>query len=218
MRDYIFEKVSNTTRYYKFGGIEVEELEKCPPNVDLQAIFYSLEKLFPAKFFKGLKKVQIGHRPEFDKRDANAFYQDGVFYITNRQDNAKDIIDDIIHEFAHHLEMLYPEEIYSDQKLKKEFIQKRAQLEFEIRSEGYWTQDYDFRDLQYDPEFDNFLYKRIGPQLLRMMTASIYIRPYAAISLREYFATGFEAYYMGNKDLLKQLSPILYNKIESLLK
>ena len=217
MRDYIFEKVNHTTRYFKFGGIEVEELERCPANIDLQAIFYSLEKLFPAKFFKGLKKVQIGHQAEFDERDANALYKDGVFYITHRQDNAKDIIDDIVHEFAHHLEILYPEEIYSDQKLIKEFIQKRAQLEFEVRSEGYWTQNYDFRDLKYDPEFDNFLYKRIGPQLLRMMTSSIYIRPYASISLREYFATGFEAYFLGNKDLLKQLSPVLYNKVESLL-
>ena len=216
MRDYILEKVENSTRYFRFGGIDVIEVDPVPEGIDLQAIFYSLEKLFPARYFKDLKEVRIEHIPEFDQRNTNAMYRDGVFYITNQQDDAKDIIDDVIHEFAHHLEMLYPTEIYSDENLKKEFLKKRAQLEFELRSEGYWTKEYDFRDLKFDNDFDIFLYKRVGKQMLRMTTANIFIRPYAAVSLREYFATGFEAYYMGNKDLLKQLSPVLYNKIERL--
>jgi hypothetical protein len=216
MRDYILEKVENSTRYFRFGGIDVIEVDPVPEGIDLQAIFHSLEKLFPARYFKDLKEVRIEHIPEFDQRSTNAMYRDGVFYITNQQDDAKDIIDDVIHEFAHHLEMLYPTEIYSDENLKKEFLKKRAQLEFELRSEGYWTKEYDFRDLKFDNDFDIFLYKRVGKQMLRMTTANIFIRPYAAVSLREYFATGFEAYYMGNKDLLKQLSPVLYNKIERL--
>jgi hypothetical protein len=113
--------------------------------------------------------------------------------------------------------MLYPEEIYGDEKIKKEFIKKRAQLEFELRSEGYWTKEYDFKNLKYDPEFDMFLYKRVGKVPLRMITAGLFVRPYASVSLREYFATGFEAYFMGNKETLETLSPALYNKIESLL-
>ena len=216
MRDYILEKVENSTRYFRFGGIDVIEVDPVPEGIDLQAIFHSLEKLFPARYFKGLREVRIEHIPEFDQRNTNAMYRDGVFYLTNQQDDAKDIIEDVIHEFAHHIEMLYPTEIYSDENLKKEFLKKRAQLEFELRSEGYWTKEYDFRDLKFNNDFDIFLYKRIGKQMLRMTTANIFIRPYAAVSLREYFATGFGAYYMGNKDLLKQLSPVLYNKIERL--
>ena len=98
----------------------------------------------------------------------------------------------------------------------KEFIQKRAQLEFELKSEGYWTENYDFRNLKFDDKFDSFLYKKVGGQMLNMVTAGLFIRPYSSVSLREYFATGFEAYYTGKKDLLKQLSPVLYNKIELL--
>ena len=216
MREYIFEKVKNSTRYFRFGGIDVVEVDPVPRDIDLQAIFQSLENLFPARYFKDLKEVRIEHIPEFDQRGVNALYRDGVFYITNQQDNSKDIIDDVIHEFAHHLEMLYPTEIYGDEKLIKEFLTKRAQLEFELRSEGYWTQEYDFRNLKFDTEFDNFLYKRVGKQMLKMVTSGIFVRPYASVSLREYFATGFEAYYMGNKEVLKQLSPVLYNKIERL--
>ena len=216
MREYIFEKVEKTTRHFHFGSIDVIEVDECPPEINLQNIFYSLDKLLPPKFFKGISQVRLEHLPEFDERDTNALYRDGVIYISNRQDDAKDLIDDIVHEFAHHIEMIYPTQIYSDESLIKEFTKKRAQLEFELRSEGYWTQEYDFKDLKYNVEFDNFLYKRVGRQMLKMATAGIFIRPYSSVSLREYFATGFEAYYMGNKDLLKQLSPVLYNKIKSL--
>ena len=35
-------------------------------------------------------------------------------------------------------------------------------------------------------------------------------------SLREYFATGFEAYYLGKQDALEKISPMLYDKINEL--
>ena len=217
MREYILEKTKDTTRHFKFGNIPVFQRDELPSDIDSQNVFKSIEKLIPRKFFHGLKGVQIGHHEIFDKRDANALYKDGIFYITHDQDNAADLIDDIVHEFAHHVEMLYPEEIYGDQKLKKEFRQKRAQLEFELRSEGYWTNEYDFDNLEYDQDFDVFLYKRIGKNTLRMVTAGIFVRPYGSISMREYFATGFEAYMLGKKDTLKNISPELYKKIDSLV-
>ena len=42
--------------------------------------------------------------------------------------------------------------------------------------------------------------------------------PYAATSVREYFARGFEEYAMDNKKELKQTCPVLYNKLEALHK
>mgnify|MGYP003626462482 CR=1 FL=1 len=217
MRDYILEKIKDTTRHFKFGSVPVFQRDELPSNINSQSVFQSIEKIIPRQFFKNLKGVEIGHHEEFDKRNANAVYKDGIFYITNKQDNAADLIDDIVHEFAHHVEMLYPEEIYGDQKLKKEFRTKRAQLNFELRSEGYWTQEYDFDNLEYDLALDQFLYKRVGKSTLRMTTSGMFIRPYASVSLREYFATGFEAYMLGKKETLKNISPVLYNKIDSLV-
>ena len=52
--------------------------------------------------------------------------------------------------------------------------------------------------------------------MLRMATTGIFIRPYAAVSLREYFATGFEAYYLGQQNTLEKISPILFDKIDEL--
>ena len=113
--------------------------------------------------------------------------------------------------------MLYPEEIYADQKIKKEFLKKRAELEFELRSEGYWTKEYDFTNLKYDNDLDIFLYKRVGKNLIKMMTAGMFVRPYASISLREYFGTGFEEYFLGNKEKLNKISPELFKKIDELV-
>lgn len=217
MREYVFEKVKNTTRHFRFGNVPVYQKDQLPDNVDAQAIFRSVEKLIPSKLFSGLKGVQIGHQEIFDDREANALYKDGVFYITQDQDNAADLIDDIVHEFAHHAEVLYPEQIYGDQKIKKEFLKKRYELEFELKSEGYWTQEYDFKNLKFDEDFDQFLYKRVGKNLLRMITSGMFIRPYGSVSLREYFATGFEQYFLGSKQKLKKISPELYNKIDELV-
>tara|TARA_R100001460_G_scaffold11121_4_gene26119 strand:- start:111 stop:770 length:660 start_codon:yes stop_codon:yes gene_type:complete len=217
MREYVFEKVKNTTRHFRFGNVPVYQKDQLPDNVDAQAIFRSVEKLIPSKLFSGLKGVQIGHQEVFDDREANALYRDGVFYITQDQDNDADLIDDIVHEFAHHAEVLYPEQIYGDQKIKKEFLKKRYELEFELKSEGYWTQEYDFKNLKFDEDFDQFLYKRVGKNLLRMITSGMFIRPYGSVSLREYFATGFEQYFLGSKQKLKKISPELYNKIDELV-
>jgi len=66
-------------------------------------------------------------------------------------------------------------------------------------------------------DFDMFLYKEVGYPLLSSVVASLFYSPYAATSLREYFANGFESFFM-NKDIgrLKNISPTLYKKISKL--
>lgn len=216
MRSYITEKVKNTPRYFKFGNTPVEVVDPLPQHINLNAIFKAIENNLPPHYFSGLKGVKIQHLDEFDEREVNAVYKDNMFFITNRQDNTNDIIDDLVHEFAHHMETVFPEEIYSDEAIIGEFLKKRHELEFELISEGYWTSDYNFDELKFNPNLDEFLYKRVGKNMLRLITTGMYIRPYASVSLREYFATGFEAYYLGKKDSLQKISPILYDKINAL--
>ena len=61
-----------------------------------------------------------------------------------------------------------------------------------------------------------FLYADVGYPLLTSLTMGLFISPYAATSLREYFARGFEEYYIGDRKYLTNISPVLYNKIEYL--
>ena len=50
------------------------------------------------------------------------------------------------------------------------------------------------------------------------MLTGIFVSPYAATSLREYFATGFTEFYLdSNHNFLQRIAPQLYKKIISLL-
>ena len=72
-----------------------------------------------------------------------------------------------------------------------------------------------FMDSEYDQEFDEFLYQDIGYNKLSELLRGVFITPYAATSLREYFATGFTEFYLypDNHNYLKKISPELYKKI-----
>ena len=61
MKDYIFEKIKDTTRHFKFGNVPVFQRDELTNNVDGQAVFRSIEDVIPSKFFNGLKGVEIGH-------------------------------------------------------------------------------------------------------------------------------------------------------------
>lgn len=204
------------THHFKFGGIDVHIDEPLPDDISIERVLKTVEQKLPSVYYQDLRAVRVGSYKEFDRRQVNALYKDQTLFISNEQDNMKDLLDDIIHEIAHHLETKAAEEIYGDRLVIREFIKKREQMKFELRSEGYWTQEYDFRELKFKESFDDFLYKRVGKRMLHMVTTGLFIRPYAAVSLREYFATGFEAYYLGKRDELFQISPELYNKISEL--
>ena len=138
MKEYIFEKIKDTTKFFKFGSIPVNEIDPLPDNINLSAIFKALEQNLPPHYFAGLEGVFIQHSKEFDEREVNAVYRDKKFYITNQQDNTADLMDDLVHEFAHHMEIVFPEKIYADQSLIKEFEKKRQQLKFELQSDRDW--------------------------------------------------------------------------------
>ena len=71
---------------------------------------------------------------------------------------------------------------------------------------------------EYNQEFDLFLYEKVGYDKLSNIAQGIFINPYAATSLREYFATGFTEFYVHPDEhgFLKRVSPQLYKKLVSL--
>ena len=70
-----------------------------------------------------------------------------------------------------------------------------------------------------DPEFDDFLLNKIGYDKLSILMQGLFISPYAATSLREYFATGFTEFFMQpDHRLLRTVSPVLYKKLIKLYK
>ena len=49
-----------------------------------------------------------------------------------------------------------------------------------------------------------------------MLAVNLFTTAYSVTSLREYFARGFEEYYLGNKLYLREISPYIYRKLSLL--
>ena len=73
-------------------------------------------------------------------------------------------------------------------------------------------------DPEYNEEFDMFLYEKVGYSKLATFIGGVFISPYAATSLREYFATGFTEFYLhpDTHSFLQNVSPELYKKLSVL--
>ena len=212
-KEYILERLRSTNIQKNIFGVPIRMVDKLPENIDFDFVVSLLENKIPKLFFRKLKAVHIEHLEEFTKRDINALYKDGILYVTNEQDNTDDLVDDIIHELAHHVETVYLEDVYTDNTVKDEFLKKRKELAFELASEGYDIPQGFQSDVKFSEEIDIFLYKRVGYKPLKMFGLGIFVRPYAATSLREYFAVGFEFFYLKDAEELKKTCPLLYNKI-----
>ena len=130
MRNYIAEKVYNTLQHFNFGGIAVAIDDPLPGNLDLKSVLKVVEKNIPKVLYSDIEQIRVGDYDFFEERDINALYKDGVLFISNDQDDFNDLLDDVIHEIAHHVEEKLPEMIYGDQLIKREFLRKRKELEF----------------------------------------------------------------------------------------
>jgi len=168
----------------------------------------------PADCYKGINNVYIGQFDKLKKRDLTALHYNNNLYIDNHVESEKDLLDDLVHEFAHGFEEVNSEALYEDGKIINEFLGKRNRLHDLLSQEDVPELNYfDFLNLDFDKKFDEFLYKKVGYKLIRNVAPTLFIRPYAATSLREYFATGFESFYLTGGEELKKISPILHEKI-----
>lgn len=211
------EEYTKNRKEYMVHGINIFIKDSLPEKIDIKSVIKQIELLVPLAMFNNIDIIYIGQFDEFIERNVNAFYSDGALYITNDQDNNRDIIDDIIHELSHSLEEANGDIIYASGELEDEFLIKRNILRRILISREYDISGYDLLDPSYSIEFDEFLYKDIGYEKLATLTRGIFISPYATTSLREYWANGFEEYFLGDKKQLFSVSPKLFNIIKDLI-
>lgn len=201
----------------RIGNIDIfikDEIKNFNP---LKVIEKAIE-LVPSHLSNYIDTIYVGKFDHMKKRSINASYSNGMIFVTNNQESENDMLDDIIHEIAHSVEEVYEDEIYGDLTLQKEFLLKRKKMYELLKIEGFDVDNYLFDKVEYDIKFDNFLYKEVTYALLRSLTADIFYSPYAATSLREYFANGFEAvFYDRDYKKLQNISPILLEKIKNLM-
>ena len=124
--------------------------------------------------------------------------------------------DDIIHEMAHAVEDHNRELIYGDERLMVEFLGKRKRLYSILKSAGYNVILEEFLNVNYDEDFDMFLYQDIGYAKLNNLVMGLFPGAYSVTSLNEYFAVGFERFYMKEGKGLSKMCPVLIKKIDLL--
>ena len=221
LREYVqqsTEKVlSERKEYHLFNRIYVYIKDPLPEDINLSLILQRVEDTIPEHLTQDVDSVFIGQFEELISREVDAVYDKGTIYLTNDQDSDEDVFDDIIHEFGHSIENWAGMEIYGDGAVEREFVAKRKKLFTILKSLEYDVQLIDFLDTEYSKNFDFFLYKSVGYDKLNMLTVGLFPTPYSATSIREYFAIGFEEYIYGDRRDLKEVSPLLYEKIGQLV-
>tara|TARA_R100000152_G_C6692926_1_gene124121 strand:+ start:104 stop:805 length:702 start_codon:yes stop_codon:yes gene_type:complete len=212
----------NSKEQFLFGTIPVyinPELFFLDGHSNIKQVIGMVEKNVPSHLASEVDVIYVGDFEEFEKKRFNAAYQDGAIYVINVQDNSKDMADDIVHEIAHAVEEKHADLLYGDGRLQREFLGKRERLYQILKANNEDSQEYKnlFHTLEYDIKLDDYLVNQVGYKKLRSYIEGLFYSPYATTSIREYFARGFEAYFLfRDHKYLANTSPVLYNKLETL--
>lgn len=200
-----------------FSDINVFVKDPLPKEMSLTNTLRSVEKMVPRHLVSNIDAVYVGEFEHFRKRDINAAYMDGALYISNEQDDERDMIDDIVHEIAHATEEQYGTEIYGDGEVEREFLAKRKRLYDLLTAYGYELNEVDFYNIDFSPDFDELLHEKIGYEKLEFFTIGLFINNYSVTSIREYYAVAFENMILNNTQEVRGISPILYQKINAVI-
>jgi hypothetical protein len=203
--------------YFNLNGVSVIIKDRLPDEVDLEFILNYISSRVPFYLTQNVEMIYIGQFPEMKERDINAYYENDAIYITNKQDDEMDMIEDIIHEISHAVEHYNGEFIYDSGALQREFIAKRKRLSALLSQKYEVPADFN-SNFEYDRDVDDFLYRDVGYDALNQICVNIFPSAYAATSVSEYWAKGFEELFIGETNNLRQMCPVLYRTLALLIK
>ena len=202
--------------HYMLRNIDIYVKDQLPQDIDIDFVIRYVAKKLPDHVLRNIDIIYVGYFQDLVDRDVNALWQNGAIYITNKQDSEMDMIDDLIHEISHSNEKQYERIIYEDGKLEKEFLYRRKKLALILSDKGFGLPPGFIYNIDYDKAIDDYLYEKVTYDVLWQLVPGLFPSPYAVTSLREYWARGFEEFYMGKREELKELAPILFSKLMQL--
>ena len=181
--------------------------------VNLPELAADIENLLPPRLFTEIDVIYFGEFPTLNGK--NAAYSNGAIYIDNSESTNYDILENVVHEVAHSLEPKFGSFIY-DENLKNEFLGKRKRLKSILEQYGFEIPEKFYLYTEYNRLFDEFLSETVGYPTLVSLTMGLFASPYGATSLQEYYANGFEKYFLDSPQAVRKVSPVLYKKIEKI--
>lgn len=221
MKEYIFESAKlakqNRKDYMIFGHIQVQITEPFINQIDLEKILKELESKIPKRLLDDVDSIYIGTYEPLENRQIDSMYINGSILISNKHSSEKELFGTFVHEFAHAIEEAHKDLIYSDGQIAREFLAKRKMM-YNLLKDDFKLNKNAFLDINFNQQFDDFAYKTVGYQNLGVLTNGLFISPYACTSIREYFANGFEHFFLNETSELKQKCPNLFRKIKEVIK
>ena len=211
---------SDLRKHYKMYDIEIFIKDPLPSDIDADFVFKYIASVLPAYLMTEIDIVYVGDFEDLRKRNANAVFVDGAIFVTNNQSSEMDLIDDVIHEIAHSIEKKYVDHIYGDGAIEREFKRKRKQLYDVLKAKGKNPPAELVTNINFSQTIDDYFFKDIGYAVLGQICAfeKLFTGPYSATSVREYFATGFDQFFLGEQMLVRNFSPVLFRKLNELSK
>ena len=217
LKKYISESAarahSAVGEYTFFGVPRVFVKDPLPDHVELPAVLKQIEQIIPQHLCHEIDMIYVGSFDMLRQREVDAVWADGAIYITNTQMNNDDILNDLVHEIANSCEGALSDEIYADGRIEREFLGKRKKLFDILRGNGYDIGIGSFLNPEFTQKLDSFFHRHVGYPAMHTFTMGLFASPYGATSIREYFANGFEHYFLGDQQHLKDTCPRLYEKI-----
>jgi hypothetical protein len=188
-------------------------------NIDFNSLKKKIEKNIPNRLFRDLDWIYVGDFPELKSREVGSAYLRGAIYISDENQTQDSLFSSIIHELAHSIESSFKEYLYGDNEIAEEFVIKRKKLKEIFKANNLFFEDPSvYIRTEYNPQFDEFLYKTVGYDRLNILCVGLFSSAYGTTSLREYFANGFEHFYLHDRNYLAKISPKLFLKISKLTK
>ena len=199
---------------YYIHSIPVFVTDTPEESVDIPTFCVEAEEFIPPALLDNVDVVYIGIFKEL--KDRNAAFMNGGIYMTATEPTVFDMIENFVHEVAHSLESKFAWQIYDD-SLINEFKGKRERLYHLLSGAGYHINPILYSYTEYNKKFDEFLANEVGYPTLLSLTMGLFVSPYGATSIQEYFANGFEKYILDNPRTVRDISPVLYKKIEEIV-
>ena len=151
---------------YTMRGTNIYIQDPVGNHINLEFVFEYVAARVPSKLLESVDVIYVGNFPEFEERDINAYYDNGAIFVTNQQDNDRDMIDDIVHEIAHGVEERYNDFVYSDGSVEREFMKKRETLYNLLNTYKLNPPKLLLVEPSYNQEIDNYLYEEVGYDVL----------------------------------------------------
>jgi|TARA_Y100000310_G_scaffold267837_2_gene280086 hypothetical protein len=168
--------------------------------------------------FDTIDGIYIGDAAFFHKKDVEATYIDGSIYVTANIESTQDLYDSILHELAHAVEDVYPNDLYHDDLIKNEFLKKRNDVCNVLADYGISNTipNQMWQNTEYDQEFDEFLANSLTYDRLDSLVGNLLSYPYALTDIHEYVATAFSIWFSESPEKAIRYHPAVAQKIQDL--